>query len=110
MNPFFFHVYRDDPSPPLVERKDPPIENPATAHDRAYIAAQVVSPDAGMLVYNRPPVAGEWHGTVPGDAVVHVFVINAWTTVRALQLPSGQRIGEPVMDSWYTAVTPSVGA
>ena len=110
MNPFFFHVYHDNPAPPPVEQKGSPIENPATAHDRAYIAAQVISPDAGMFLYHRPPVAGEWHDPVPGDAVVQVFVINAWTTVRVLQLPSGERIGEPVIDSWYTTITPSVAA
>jgi len=105
MNPFFFQVNRVDrivapPAPPA-----PRIENPATAQDRAYIAAQPAAPHAGMFVYERLPIAGEWPDAVAPDTVVRVFVINAWTTVRVRQTPAGERVGDPVMDCWHTVGT-----
>jgi hypothetical protein len=107
MNPFFFQVYRADRGGPPPESPAPAIENPATAHDRAYIAAQSAAPDGGMVVYERLPLAGEWQEAVSPDTVVRVFVINAWTTVRVLHTAAGTRVGDPVMDCWRAAVTPS---
>ncbi len=107
MDPFFFQISRDDRRVPPPVPPAPTIENPATVHDRAYIAAQSESPNDGMLVYERLPVAGEWPDAVSPDTVVRVFVINAWTTVRVLQTAAGTRVGEPVMDCWRVAVPPS---
>ena len=106
MNPFFSQVTRADrivapPAPPA-----PRIENPATAQDRATIAAQSAVPNGSMVVYERLPVAGEWPDTLAPDTVVRVFVINAWTTVRVRQTPAGERVGDPVMDCWHTVGTP----
>ena len=76
------------------------VENPGTTFDRAYIAAQLPIATTDMLIYRRAPVAGEWTGTLPADAVVEVYVINDWTTVRTLQDTYGERLREPEIDSW----------
>ncbi len=104
MNPLFFQMHRaDQPSPPIAPCA-PPVENPATVYDRAYIAAQAEIIGLDLFAYDRPPVEGEWSHVVPPNAIVRVFVINEWTTVRVLQAPSGERISEPVMDCWRVAL------
>lgn len=101
MNPLFFQMYRaEQPSPPIAPSAPPVVENPATVYDRAYIAAQAELIGLDLFAYDRPPVEGEWPDVAPSDAIVRVFVINEWTTVRVLQDSSGQRISEPAMDSW----------
>ena len=103
MNPLFFQLRTTEPVPAPLAVCEPFVENPATAHDRAYIAAQAASSDTELLAYERAPIAGEWPGTVPPGAVVRVFVINAWSTVRVLQTVQGERLAEPVIDCWRTA-------
>jgi hypothetical protein len=84
-----------------------PVENPATAVDRAYIAdyTEANPADTSLLTYDRAPVANEWSNALPQGAFVRVFVINEHTTVRALHSNAGDRIGEPVIDSWRPTAT-----
>ena len=84
-----------------------PVENPATAFDRAYIADHELLTDVKgeMATYDRAPVANEWSQSVPDGAFVRVFVINELTTVRALYNSAGDRIVEPVIDTWRAAAT-----
>ncbi|PLS78886.1 MAG: hypothetical protein CYG59_16075 [Chloroflexi bacterium] len=78
------------------------VENPATAIDRAFIADQGLSSDTkgDMCTYDRTPVADEWLDTMPDGAFVRVFIINEFTTVRALYNQAGDRLTEPVIDTW----------
>lgn len=84
-----------------------PVENPATAIDRVYIAnyAEANPADSNLLTYDRAPVANEWSCALPHGAFVRVFVINEYTTVRALHTNAGDRIGEAVIDSWRPSAT-----
>jgi hypothetical protein len=84
-----------------------PVENPATAFDRAYIAEQELLTDVKgeMCTYDRAPVAGEWAETMADDAFVRVFVINEFTTVRVLYNQAGDRVAEPMIDSFRPDTT-----
>jgi hypothetical protein len=84
-----------------------PVENPATAIDREYIAnhAETNPADTNLLTFDRAPVAQEWACPLPQGAFVRVFVINEYTTVRALYTDAGDRVGEAVIDSWRPSAT-----
>lgn len=97
----FFSYTQVQQTPEVVQ----PVENPATAFDRAYIADHALLTDVKgeMSTYDRAPVADEWSESMPDGAFVRVFVINELTTVRALYSPAGDRIAEPVIDTWRAA-------
>ncbi len=110
MNPLFFYLPVSDSVPTSSTLSESLCENPAIAHDQAYIAAHAASLDDELFIYDRAPLPGEWPEAVPEGAVVRVFVINAWSTVRVLQTAHGKRIGEPVIDCWRTAAPLAVAA
>jgi|GEM_PF-6144608 len=97
------HALPTPPAPPL------PSQLRVTAYDRDYIAAHMhhFNSNPDLFAYDRTPLPDEWLEPVPSGAFVRVFVINEWTTVRALHLVTGQRVGEPVIDTWrgYTEPT-----
>lgn len=84
-----------------------PVENPATAVDRAYITDNELLTDVKgeMCTYDRAPVADEWAESMLDGAFVRVFVINEFTTVRALYSQAGDRLAEPVIDTWRPDAT-----
>ncbi len=100
---FLAYTRAFQPAPEIVQ----PVENPATAVDRAYIANHTENNpgDNSLQSYDRAPIANEWSGALPHDAFVRVFVINEYTTVRALHTNTGDRVGEAVIDSWRPSAT-----
>jgi hypothetical protein len=100
MNPLLYQFFYDQPLSKPVERNVPPPVNPATAVDRAYIQANAPQNSLEMFVYEREPVADEWPARDTTGAIVRVFVINPTTSVRVLQAPDGERLAEPMLDSW----------
>ena len=88
--------------PLQVVEASQPIENPATAIDRAFIVDQGLSSDTkgDMSTFDRAPIADEWVDGISDGAFVRVFIINEYTTVRALYNEAGDRLAEPVIDTW----------
>lgn len=111
MNPLFAQFRAYDCALPTFDLVEPS-ENPATAHDRAYIAANVpdVTDNKELLAYDRAPIADEWTEAMPQGAYVRVFVINECTTVRVLHNACGDRVAEPVIDSWRGDATSVLAA
>ncbi len=72
------------------------------AYDQAYVQAhpELYASDTHKFYYDRDPLPSEWAGDLPNGCYVRVFVINAWTIVRALHTPNGKRLHAPVMDTW----------
>lgn len=107
MNPIFAHLRADlraefPAGHPSLASLHHASQHIAIAYDRDYIAAHArqfdTNPD--LVAYDRNPLPNEWLEFVPAGAFVRVFVINEWTTVRVLHLATGQRTGEPVIDTW----------
>lgn len=106
MNPLFLSFNAPKPAPlpaaPIVDEAPMPAElSPAASYDRAYIAAhgRCFHHNPEIVTYDRSPLPGEW-SLMPNGAFVRVFVINEFTTVRVLHTTRGDRITEPVIDSW----------
>lgn len=106
MNPYFWLFNAEDRATAPMELYHEPVENPATASDRAYLAAHPELLEMALNTYDRPPIAGEWTSSLPQNAFVRVFFINEWTSVRVLHSESQQRISEPMLDSWRHLVEP----
>ena len=107
MNPLIAHLYAQHNAQRAPEVPAPPqapdaARHQVTAYDRDYIAAHAHHfhnhPD--LVAYDRTPLPHEWRGLLPSGAFVRVFVINERTTVRVLHTAVGQRIEEPVIDTW----------
>jgi hypothetical protein len=59
-----------------------------TSSDQAYFAAHKTKGE-----YVRAPLPGEFDGVaIPPEARVRVFLINGRSLVKALELPSGERL------------------
>lgn len=108
MNPLLAHLYAQHVPEPILEPPTPPrvpdaAQQRATAYDRHYIATQAhaFTTLRNVPVYDRPPLLDEWREVLPCGAFVRVFVINERTTVRVLHTVTEQRLGEPVIDTWY---------
>lgn len=103
MTTHWFHAQSFEFAQPFQAVEVPqPVENPATSIDRVFIADQGFLSDTkgDMCTYDRAPIADEWLDTMPDGAFVRVFVINEYTTVRALYNQAGDRLAEPMIDTW----------
>jgi hypothetical protein len=108
MNPVLAHLYVQHMPEPILQSPTPPrvpdaAQQRATAHDRHYITTQAhdLKNLRNVQIYDRPPLLEEWREVLPSGAFVRVFVINERTTVRVLHTATEQRLGEPVIDTWY---------